>query len=435
MQRRLPTLIQATFALLCALWCTFGFTGHAAATELGAGLHLGQGKHEASMALASLHVLGLNSFRDEIYWSRFEDIDGKFRVDHIPAELRKALADQRVGPRSMVILGYGNDRYDGGNRPSTDAGRTAFTRYALEVARTYPQIGYLELWNEWNHAIGVKDGSKGTAEDYVKLVTTVSTALKKAGTKSKIVVGGLADDLPDWPFARSLVQRGVLKYADAFSVHLYNYSAGNRAIPQEMSDRLNRLQEILRAGNDGKDFPLMVTEVGWPTHEGRSSTSEPQSGAFISQLLFEAATYPWVQGLWIYELFNSGRIQTEREHNFGILKDDGATKAGTCVIRESLGLLKGARYLARGITKGKAQWIQFKSGEKSFLVAYSPYRNSDSEVSIASPLLTTTIQLCGDSPPRQSVQPTVKWINLTVTNVPLVIWTSPTDVSVNDLIQ
>jgi len=105
---------------------------------------------------------------------------------------------------------------------------------------------------------------EGTADDYMKLVVETSNALRNSGTKAKIVVGGLADDLPDWPFARALVQKGILKYADAFSVHLYNYSAGDRAVPQEMIDRLTRLQEILRAGNGGKDYPILITEMGGP---------------------------------------------------------------------------------------------------------------------------------------------------------------------------
>ncbi|CAM8643012.1 hypothetical protein MCEMIEM13_00622 [Comamonadaceae bacterium] len=404
-------------------------------TIYGAGLHLGQGKHEASMATASLRVMGLNSFRDEIYWSRFEDVDGKFRIERIPPELRKALEDPRLGQRAMIILGYGNDRYDGGGRPTTDAGRAAFTRYALEVSRTYPRLGYLEIWNEWNHAIGVKDGSKGNADDYVKLVASTATALRNSGTKSKIIIGGLADDLPDWPFARSLVQKGILRYADAFSVHLYNYSAGNKATPAEMFERLNRLQEILRTGNGGKDFPIMVTEMGWPTHEGKTSTTEIQSGAFLSQFIFEATTYPWLQGVWIYELFNSGTNPTDREHNFGILKNNGAVKAGTCAIRETLALLKGAQYAKQGTTAGGAHWIQFRSGEKSFFVAYSPKRNGDSEVAIASELLESTIRLCGASIQMPNTKTAATFTPMAVSNTPIVIWSSDANAVVANVLR
>ena len=375
------------------------------------------------MALASLHVLGLNSFRDEIYWSRFEDIDGKFRVDHIPAELRKALADQRVGPRSMVILGYGNDRYDRGGRPATDSGRTAFAKYALEVARTFPKIGYLEVWNEWNHAIGVKDGSKGTAEDYMRLVTSVAPPLRAAGTKSKIVVGGLADDLPDWPFAQSLVQKGVLKYADAFSVHLYNYSAGDRAVPQEMFDRLKRLQEILRAGNEGKDFPIMVTEMGWPTHEGKLGTSEAQSGAFISQFMFEAATYPWLHGVWIYELFNGGKNRTEREQNFGMLKDDGAAKAGTCSIRATGRLLSSAHFENRGVSSSGVSWFQFKGSEQAFTVFFTSGRGKTLPVEMNTSLSTSTFKLCETPQFLKASAPTGEWQTVQVGNEPIVVFT------------
>lgn len=429
------TIIPKSFVFILTLACLIPDLARAEVMPIGAGLHLGQGKHEASMAAASLRVMGLNSFRDEIYWSRFEDVDGKFRIERIPQELRKALDDQRLGPRAMIILGYGNDRYDGGGRPTTDAGRAAFTRYALEVSRTFPRLGYLEIWNEWNHAIGVKDGSKGNADDYVKLIASTVTALRDSGTKSKIIVGGLADDLPDWQFARSLVQKGILRYADAFSVHLYNYSAGNKATPAEMFERLNRLQEILRTGNGGKDFPIMVTEMGWPTHEGRLSTTEVQSGAFISQFLLESARYQWIQGVWIYELFNSGLSRTDREHNFGILKNDGAAKAGTCVLRESLGLLKDAKYVGHGITSGRTHWIRFSKDTRSFVVAYSPYRNGDSELTIAAGFLKTTRQICGESFSIPDAEKQAIWSTIKVSNTPIVIWNDSTTILSNEIIR
>lgn len=414
--RALSAFVFFLSATVCSL-CNAG------SLHIGAGLHLGQGKHDAGMAAASLLTMGLTSFRDEIYWARFEGADGKFNIERIPSELRKALEHPQLGPQSMIILGYGNKIYDGGGQPISDTGRSAFTRYALEVAKTYPQIGYLEIWNEWNHPNLKRDGPRGHADDYMALVKTTSTALRKSGTKSKIVVGGLADDFPDWTFARSLVKQGILRYGDAFSVHLYNYSNGEKAVPEEMIDRLKRLQDILRNGNDGKDFPILITEMGWPTHEGRHGTSEVQSGEFISQFLFEVAAYPWIQGVWIYELFNSGTLKAEREHNFGILKHDGAAKAGTCVLRESIDLLKNARFVASGMTRGKARWMQYKTGEKSFVVAYSPSRSTASEIGIQSKLLKSARRLCEENPisPFDLLDQPM-WTSLKVSNTPVVIW-------------
>lgn len=362
--------------------------------EFGAGLHLGQGKTYGNSALPSLRLMGFSSFRDEVYWGRLEDQSGQFGMARVPLGLKEALNSDNFGSSAMVILSYGNEKYDGGGRPVSDTGREAFKRYALAVSRMNPRVRYLEIWNEWNHAIGVRDGSKGTAEDYVRLVATVAPALRAAGTKSKIVVGALADDYPDWTFARELVSRGVLKYADAFSVHLYNYSAGDKAVPQEMLDRLERLQEILRAGNGGKDFPVLVTEFGWPTHIGKGGTPESPAGAYIAQLMLESTAYPWLRGLWLYELFDSGTTKSEREHNFGILDENGKPKEGACMVRAAMKLLEDANFTARGVTSNGVRWIQFNKAQGTLMIIYSPGRGKERDISLRRGLSKSAIPLC-----------------------------------------
>jgi polysaccharide biosynthesis protein PslG len=315
-------------------------------------------------------------------------------LERIPVPLRTALASPDFGSSAMLILSYGHDKYDGGGRPISKDGKEAFKRYALSVARFHPRVRYLEIWNEWNHAIGVRDGSKGTADGYVQLVASVVPALRAAGIQANIVVGALADDFPDWTFARELVRRGVLNHADAFSVHLYNYSAGENAVPQEMLARIERLQDILRAGNGGKDFPVLVTEFGWPTHVGKGGISERQAGAYLAQFLFEAAAYPWLRGVWLYELFDSGPSKSEREHQFGLIRDNGSPKENACFVQGALKLLRDSQFGARGVTRSGARWLHFLRDEASFLIVYSPGREKSREVSIRQGINTASAPLC-----------------------------------------
>jgi hypothetical protein len=403
--------------------------------EFGAGLHLGQDKTYGNVAMASLRLMGFSSFRDEVYWHRLEGQSGQFSTERVPQALRVALGSEPLGGNTMLILAYGNDKYDGGGRPVSDTGREAFKRYALALNRLYPKIRYLEIWNEWNHAIGVKDGSKGLADDYVRLVATVAPALRADGATAKIVVGALADDYPDWAFARELVRRGALRYADAFSVHLYNYSAGERAVPQEMLDRLERLQEILRAGNGGKDFPVLVTEFGWPTHVGRTGISERLAGAYISQFMFEATAYPWLRGVWLYELFDSGASKIEREHNFGILGVEGRAKDGACLVRGALAVLQGSRFKARGVTSQGVRWIQFIKAGGLLTILYSPSRDKERQVSVRRGLFESSKPLCQATSQLVAAEAIAGWGSLPIGAEPVVVFARDLALSLTDLLR
>ena len=405
-------------ALVFACSTSVGASDH---LEIGAGLHLGQGKTYDGEALARLKQLGFSSFRDEAYWHRFEKSPNAFEVSNVPTLLRAALSDAVYGPRAMLALAYGNRLYDGGGRPVSEYGREAFKRYSLAVSKTFPQVGYLEIWNEWNHPIGVPDNSRGTAQQYAELVKLVAPALRESGTKAKIIVGALADDYPDWEFAKQLVQHGILPYADGFSVHLYNHSMGGKAHPQEMFRRLERLQAILRQGNGGHDFPIFVTEIGWPTHSSRHGVSEHTAGAKLAQFLLEAYSYPWIRGLWLYELYDSGNQAVEREHNFGILKSDGERKQSACFVSAALAISKNSRFAGRGSLRGGVSWVAFESENITTYVLYLPENRLSGRFESTVEIARGIVPLCKYSKDFRSSKPGAEWGEIVLTSEPLVL--------------
>jgi hypothetical protein len=373
--------------------------------QYGVGIHLGQGKSYGELVPQTIRMLGFTSFRDEVSWRRFETHDGVFKVDSVPSRLRALLTDKELGRSAILVLAYGNDRYDEGGRPVSDKAIAAFAKYAVAVSKEFPNVGYLEIWNEWNHGTGIKDGSKGSADDYLRLVEKVARELKSTGSRSKIVVGALADDFPDWAFAKELLRKGVLNYADAFSVHLYNYSAGQKATAQELLQRLNKLQTYLKAANFGKEFPVLVTEFGWPTHDGSGGASERTSGAMASQFLFESRAYPWIRGVWIYELYDGGPSKSDREQNFGVLRNDGTAKDGTCMVSATLQKMKNSLFKKSGIFGSNGRWLQFEYTGRNggFVVAYSTKLHPYAEV-LRSRNIDNPMPLCGFGGNHEQIQ-------------------------------
>lgn len=387
--------------------------------EIGAGLHLGQNRSYSNLALPTLRMLDFSSFRDEIYWHRIEGGDGQLDVSKGPAPLLALLRNPQYARSSMLVLGYGHPNYESASRPLTPSAIEGFKRYSVTIAKTVPDVGYLEIWNEWNHVIGVPQRTKGDAKGYLRLVEVVAPALRGSGSNSKIVVGALADDYPDWAFAKQLVKGGILKHADLFSVHLYNYSEGQNAVPSEIFSRLSRLQEILTEGNSGKPFPVLVTEFGWPTNLGKRGISESRAGDYVSQLFLWAPSFSWLKGAWVYELFDSGANDEAIEHNFGLLKIDGKPKQGMCKVRGSIKIVRNAEFVKSERVEKNVQWLVYKVGAKFFNVFFTVEKDLEKNWSVISPSITV-LDLCQYASAGDSAEESVSTV-FGVSNQPRVI--------------
>lgn len=389
------------------MWALFAFANAwncsraALPIEIGFGTHMGQGRSEARAVEAATAKLGSSLIRDEISWGSIETTKGIFALPQRLKSIDAFLTGSGSQSRAVLVLDYGNKNYDNGGRPLSSEARAGFIRYSTEIARRYrDRVSFLEIWNEWNHGTGMRDGSVGTASDYVALAREVVPAIRSSGSKARVLLGALADDYPDWGFARSLAQQGLLSWADGFSVHLYNYSMGSKATPEEMLGRLERLEQILRAENNGADFPIYVTEMGWPTHDGKGGTSPAIAGANIGRFLLEATRYPWLKGVWVYELFDGGRDRGEREQNFGLFDADGRPKAGTCNVTAAISLLDGAKFIAVGEKGPLSRWLQFERAGNTVFVAFSRNPDSRAKLETASGVVAAATSLCAFDPAR-----------------------------------
>jgi len=235
---------------------------------LGYGTHFAQGKIEYRQFTQHRTWSGVNSHRDEVYWGHSETSPGKFTPNENSRASIYAFKNEALqGLKPLVILSYGNKLYDNGTQPHTNEGRLAFSRYSQWIAKELSPFGvqHFEIWNEWNIGSGTKPRvRRGDARQYVKLVEKTYNAIKEVNSTATVIVGALGDDLPDWPWLRQAIEFGLLKHSDGLSVHLYNHSAKeSRAGAPELIQRLYTLDAILKR-NGYKDYPIYVTEVGWP---------------------------------------------------------------------------------------------------------------------------------------------------------------------------
>jgi polysaccharide biosynthesis protein PslG len=304
---------------------------------LGVQTHFGYGRAESHARLIDwLKAAKVGSTRDEMFWNITEDDSGAYGIRQGAQVLRDAWWNELPAVAPLLTLGFGHPRYDGAGQPQSPRAVAAYAAYARWlVSETRGQVRRVEVWNEWNLKAGAVPlrGAQGGAADYVRLAKAATQAVKAVDPGVQVLVGGVGDDYPDWRWMREALTLGLLDGPDGVSVHLYNHCKRAEAGADEMLRRIERLQTLL-ADHAGKEVPIYLTEVGWPTHEGACGQSEADAGVFTLRLLLEASLRPWLKGVWVYESIDSGSDPTNQEHRFGLLRRDGSERPSGAVVRE-----------------------------------------------------------------------------------------------------
>lgn len=302
--------------------------------------HMAQGRSQAAQAIDTMTVLGANSFRDDAFWSRIERQRGQFAWPTEFAELERGvnLARQR-GIEPLLILAYGNSPlHHTGQYPVDDAAQAAFVRYAEWMARYFKgRVRHFEVWNEWN--------TRGDPRDYARLIAKVYPALKKIDP-ALVVVGGAVEGAGRPDFIQALAQQGALAHMDYLSVHPYVFWRGHVGTPQALHRWLENLQRMLMPFRNGQAMPLLLTEIGWPD-SAELAVPPARVAEYATQTVLMLRSLPYVHGVWWYNLTNNGRNRNEREHNWGLIREDGVRKPAFTAFQTAARIARQARAVQR----------------------------------------------------------------------------------------
>lgn len=331
--------------------------------ELGIGLHLGLGRPGYENSNFWLQEAGFNSIRDEIFWSDLERVVGRYELDgRAKKSFENYLTALNNGMKPLLLLNYGNKLYGGGH-PATDESRAAFSKYVIDILGRFPvDMPYVELWNEWNIGAGTSPRIRsGSVDDYLALARVVVPEIRRTHPKSKIILGGLGDDLGGWPWLRRALDKDILASADGISVHLYNHSLKSPSGGAvELFERLLSLQRLLRTYNNGAPFPIYITETGYPN--SNDGLTEQESSEQLMGYLLAIKLVEDVKGVWIYEFKDGGVDKNDREQNFGILNFDKSEKSLACRLRQFSKLIRFGKIISSKIdSAGVALIIEDRS--------------------------------------------------------------------------
>lgn len=338
---------------------------------LGISTHLMNHDRSVNKPLKLAADAGFNSVKDDIFWSTAEPSPNRLRIT--PQWRNYLQTASGLNMSRLAILGYSTYFHDNA-KPRTPQVMEPFLKYVDYVSgQLGNRVSFYEIWNEWDLE-DPKD--RQLSLDYVKLVQATAPVIRKntrnvAGTPAKILAGSVTPEGMNFGFADSLIESGALDLVDGLSVHPYAHCAANDGnTPEAWLRWMSRYEHHIRT-KAGRDVPLYLTEMAWPSHQGACGKSEVTQALYMARIFFLARTIPNVRGMWWYDLYNDGPNRYDQEHNFGVLNEDLSPKPAYPMMKAISPVVRDFTYDAQASVLTEDTYrLYFDKGPERVLVAW-----------------------------------------------------------------
>ncbi|MDB6142648.1 MAG: beta-xylosidase-like protein [Pseudomonas sp.] len=348
---------------------------------IGVGTHLFNTSTSAASAMKLIRDAGIGSVRDDAYWSTAEPRRGQLHIDTVWQTYLSQAKDHRLRP--LLVLGYGNQFYDNNAKPRDPQIRAAFANYAKFVSRKLgDRVGFYEIWNEWD---GEAPGDEQLSSDYAKLVAETAHHIRSQNKEVKILAGAITSKGIDMGFANRLIEADVLSNVDGLSLHPSVYCRNvERHTPEHWISWLRDVDADLRSIAN-QPVPLYITEMGWPSNEGKCGVDEQTQAAYLARSFFLARTVPDIKGMWWYDLTNDGVDRSDLKQNFGLLTQDMQIKPAYRALKIISPMVRDFHYEQEKSREDGSQYLlRFSKGVEQILVAWSADDNQQIRVEASS---------------------------------------------------
>jgi len=349
---------------------------------IGSTTHFAHGKGFLDESLKVFKDSGMTSPRDDAGWGSWEKVQGKIEgSEFYKLYLERALA---LGLDPLNIVGYGCKYYDKGGYPKSDEAVEGYARLAESIVSQYKgRCRLYQVWNEWDGGCGMAKEFKGQGDpkSYAKLLAAAYPRMKAADPAITVIANSVCTGDK---FFEETLKEGVLKSCDGIAFHSYNYGAsGYKRTPEAFIDHIAKIDAMIKSYNDGKEFPIYITEVGWPNQITKGGSTDEQSGDFIARVYFMAKTLPAMKGLWWYDFQDDGLDFEYNEDNFGVVRTDLTPKEPFQVLRTVSHIVAKGKFAGKLETGDeKVIALKFKMPDSSdAIAAWSLYEDVDVQIS------------------------------------------------------
>lgn len=337
---------------------------------IGVDTHLMNKSTSSAKALKLLQAAGVDSVRDDAYWSSAEPRRNVMKIE--PAWQAYLSQAQEHQLRPLLVLGYGNPFYDNYAKPRKPAVLEAYGNYISFVTRQLSDnVDFYEIWNEWDKENPV---DPQFAKDYRVMVQEAAKRIRTNQRPMLILAGAVTSQGMDLGFADRLVESGILDHVDGLSLHPYVHCRSDeRNTPENWIAWLRRISEDLKEKTRTQTaVPLYLTEAGWPSNDGPCGGDEKIQAAFLARSFFLAQTMPNIRGMWWNGLLDDGPDNTDPEQSFGLLKQDLSIKQAYLTLKAISPTLHQFRYDAEKSREMDSQYLlRFARGSEQIMVAWT----------------------------------------------------------------
>ncbi|MCJ0974523.1 hypothetical protein MST27_14190 [Pseudomonas sp. PS1] len=342
-------------------------------------LHL---RDRSAQAPSLLAAAGIGSVRTDAHWAFLERTRDRLVVE--PHWNDYLARNEAQGLSTLFILGYGNQHHGDGQKPRSEPLRAAFNRYVGFVAEQFHgRVRHYEVWNEWDQEA---PDDVQLAQDYLRLVADAAGIIRQHDPAAKVLAGAVTTAGIESGFALRLVESGVMQSVDGLSLHPYVHCRGEGDnTPEAWIEWLADVDLQLSAAA-GEPVPLYLTEMAWPAHRGACGIDEDLQAAYLARSLFLSRTLPNIRGYWWYDFRNDGTDPREREHNFGLLRQNLEKKPAYEVLAAISPIVRDYAFV--GYADGSSTnvvMLRFANAEEELLVAWSTGKARTVRIDSASP--------------------------------------------------
>lgn len=353
---------------------------------VGIGTHLMNFEASPRKPLELAAQAGITALKDDAFWSTAEPAPNQLRI--VPQWRTYLDTATSLNLSRLTILDYSTFFHDNA-KPREGKVKAAYLKYVDYVtSQLGNKVNYYEIWNEWDLE-APKDAK--LAADYAALVRDAVPLIRKHtvgqnGTPAKILAGSITPEGMDFGFADHLIDAGMLDLVDGLSVHPYAHCAGGgQNNPESWVNWMRQYERHIRA-KAGRDVPIYLTEMAWPSHTGACGNTPSTQAAYMARIMFFARTIPNIKGMWWYDLINDGPDRTDQEHNFGLLNEDLSPKPAYDVMKVITPFIKDFTYQpASSVWENNQYLLHFNKGGEQIVVAWSGGKTSEKTLTTTTP--------------------------------------------------
>jgi hypothetical protein len=322
--------------------------------------------------LPLMSKIGISMVRDEHDWQVVEKVKGQYDFSGVTQSYMDVLKQAHVSP--LIVFAFGNMLYDKQPgvavwqlAPYSQEGDAAYGAYCAAVVKHFPEIKYVEIWNEYNGSFAAGKAAEDRPKYYTAMLKEAYTQIK-AARPDVTVLGGATVKIP-LPYYEKLFKEGALQYMDALDVHPYQE-------PEGTDENIAELVALTKKYNRGQSKPIWATEF---SHFGDETPQRAASASSMVRMATLLLTQPEVQRVVWY----LARDYRQEFHNLGLVHSDTDPMGKFTPVMtypayaNIIHLLYGTHFIQREATDVRTRAYRFDSAAQSVWVCWSTFQEGN----------------------------------------------------------